>query len=596
MLNVPQMNELINSHIKRGSAKFKKWERWHSWYLSEWAVEADATDPVGEDPQSKELNLETNYPYPYIDTMISNVCPTNPMMSVSARDIDEASASSAAAREALINDTFKSDKMHAKAQDMSTFSAITGMGISKTVWHARRKRPTTTILDPKVVGFDTTVKEWEDIRYIFEAVTITESEFKARIRMEGDDPALAKYDPNVAENADYGSYPTWLQDHERGRAMNNEAARAMFKWVTVYEFYDLVDNVFYHLLKDAEEPLYKGALPNRFMRNPFAKLTFNVNLREPVGVSDVKLIEGPQERLNEIDTLELQYAKTCIPVPILDESAFDNPEDGVTQYQKASNPGHIVRWKLKGDRDIRSVVTWNTSPSMSPSHDKMRERCIYIIEFILGLPGYLRGNLAGGDSPATAFALADASLRTRNGRRIKVVEDWLSEVSLKVLAIWKEKLDPEKSIRIRTSADDSILVDRAALAFPSPQDTPEEFEDEALYNFDAVPYSPTENNRLVQLQKLQQFWPVIEKFIGKGVDPTKILRKLLDLLQIGDVKQDQPAQPPPGQPASGPGAPGQPGPQSPDTLNTGGMPTGLDVEPILPPGARALADQPNIGG
>ena len=107
------------------------------------------------------------------------------------------------------------------------------------------------------------------------------------------------------------------------------------------------------------------------------------------------------------------------------------------------------------------------------------------------------------------------------------------------------------------------------------------------YDYVAIPYSPTENHRLVQLQKIQQYMPLLLE--SPGVDKEKLIVKLLDLLQLSDVLAPaQPAQPAPA--AQLPGMPGMTGmppgmppmPQG-DTLATGALPPGSEPSPVPTP-------------
>ena len=142
---------------------------------------------------------------------------------------------------------------------------------------------------------------------------------------------------------------------------------------------------------------------------------------------------------------------------------------------------------------------------------------------------------------------------------------------------------------------------RAALAF---RDTRDANAAPLQYDYMAIPYSPTENHRLVQLQKLQQYLPMLLQ--SPAVDQEKLVIKLLDLLQMRDILAP-PAPPmppempgmPPGMPGMPPGMPGLPPEgmppemmaappviESPDTLATGALPEGTELPPIPGPGGR----------
>ena len=199
---------------------------------------------------------------------------------------------------------------------------------------------------------------------------------------------------------------------------------------------------------------------------------------------------------------------------------------------------------------------------------------------------------------ATELALVDTAARTRNGRRIKVIEDVVTVVGKKVLALWKQKLDEDQTIYVRDEVTRSATaLDRAALAFPKPGGE-DEFDDEWAYDFECAPYSPTENHRLVQLQKLQQFASVL--FGNPMLDQQALFTQLAKLLELDGIRP-QPPQAAPPQPPGAPAGPGQGAgapqgvsgmPQNP--MSGGELPTGIDTEYMLPPNTRAQAAQPKV--
>jgi hypothetical protein len=116
------------------------------------------------------------------------------------------------------------------------------------------------------------------------------------------------------------------------------------------------------------------------------------------------------------------------------------------------------------------------------------------------------------------------------------------------------------------------------------------------YDYEAVPYSPTENNRLVQLKNVSQFMEFLMQ--APQVDKERLIQKMLDLLQMGDIllsegeqqaqalKQAQ--QMPPGMPPGAPPAGGG------DTVSTGALPPG--TEPPSPVTGGELSDYPGFAG
>ena len=580
-LSSKQILGIIKTHKGKSRTERKEWDRWRSWYLSEyWGTQPE--QPMGSYPieQGEDVNFQTNYPYAYMDTMIANVCPQNPQVTVKARR--EKFRESAQFREALINDSFQRGDLHTVLWKTATNASLCGRAFTKAVWNFRRQSVELYSVDPRFIFFDMSAQKWQDIRYLVEVTVLTEAEFKSRAEKKGAEGSM--YNPKVAKKAKYGGYPTWLKDKARDATLLNEASRNVYKWVTVYEVYDFEGaGRYYHYLPDVEEPLFEGELPYRYVRNPFTMLTFNENMTDLGGLSDVKLIQSLQERLNEIDTLELWHAQSSMPVMLVNTALADNPEDIMTALRDANQPGSLVALHGKANAPMSDIVGQTPIPAISPSFSQMRDRCNQVIEFILGIPQYSRG-VVGVADVATEVALADTATRTRNGRRIKMVEDVVVELAEYIVGLYEEFLPADTELPVRLTDSQKVLeVTRESLEFA--KDRP--IHDNPLdYDYAAIPYSPTEDHKLVQLQKLQQYLPLLIE--APNVDKEKLVIKLLDLLHMRDILAP-PAPPTPQAPPAPPGvvppppgmAPGMPpgGPELPpeqpvDSVAGGGMPTG----------------------
>jgi hypothetical protein len=588
-----QIQGIIRTHKSKSKQERRDWDRWRSWYVSEyWGAQPDqpsGSSPIADDPTA-DINFETNYPYAFIDTMIANICPQNPQMTVLARQ--EKMRPAAQFREALINDVFRRNKLHSKLWKTAINTSICGRAFTKTVWNFRKGSAEIFEVDPRYVFFDMSAAKWEDIRYLVEVTVLTETEYKTRRAKKQGRGTM--YNEKVAEKATFTGFPTWLKDNANNSTMLNEASHSVYKWVTVYEVYDFQGKGrYYHFLEDVEEPLFSGELPYRYSKNPFALLAFNENMANLAGLSDIKLIQSLQERLNEIDTLELWHAHTSTPVMLVNTALVDNPEDIMTALADANQPGSMVAVQGKANAPLGDIIGQTPMPAITPSFADMRARCNQVIEFILGIPQYSRG-VVGVADVATEVALADTATRTRNGRRIKQVEDMLRDMADKIVSLYEEFLPEDSQLPIRLTDSQKVLrANRETLQFRNDRDP----EERALeYDYEAIPYSPTENHRLVQLQKLQQYMPLLLQ--SQIVDQEKLLTKLLDLLQMREVLVTQqgpdapPAMPPqqPGMPGTPPGMPQMPGMGGPlppnanlDTLNSGALPEGTEPPPVPTP-------------
>lgn len=576
-LTQKQVQGVIKTHRAKSRTERRDWDRWRAWYVAEyWGQDEDRPTGSAGVMEEEDVNFQTNYPYAYIDTMIANVCPQNPQVTVLARQKPLQPA--AQFREALIDDVFRRTQLHSTMWKTATNASLCGRGFLKTVWDFKRESAQIFDVDPRAVFFDMSAKKFSDIRYLVEVTVLTQEEFKLRSEPRGEGQP-SQYDTAVAKKAYYGGYPTWLKDYVRNNAMVNEASLEVYKWVTVYEVYDFEADKYYHVLEGVETPLFEGELPYRYIRNPFTLVTFNENMTDLGGLSDVKLIASLQERLNEIDTLELWHAHTSTPVAMVNTALVDNPEALMTALREANQPGSMISVEGKANAPLRDIIGATPVPSFSPEFREMRDRCNQVIEFILGIPQYSRG-VVGVADVATEVALADTATRTRNGRRIKMVEDALADLSESIVGLYEEFLAPDTVLPIRLTGSPEVLqVTRQTLAMRARRKDTERPLD---FDYVAIPYSPTENHRLVQLQKLQQYMPLL---LGSpAVDQGKLITKLLDLLGMRDIMAPPGQQQAPAPEEGGPPAAIGPDPveegaarMTKDNLAAGGLPPGIEL-------------------
>lgn len=583
-LNKKQIRGLIDTHKAKSHIDQRSWDQVRSWYTSNAGNQYGTDVPQGAEAvdEMQDLSFQTNYPYAFVDTMVANICPNNPEVTVNARrkHLHEP----ARYREALINDTLNRVRSHRILWRAATMASVYPRSFVKTVWNFKRRSPDFLVIDPRYVWYDMSVDRWEDIRYLIEVTVLTRQDFESRVKRSENDPNEDRvYNTKVAEKAQFGAYPEWLRDRQRDQTLMNESSKEVFEWVTVYEVYDFSgEGRYHHYLEDEDEALFSGDLPYRFVRNPFYRLIFNDNLENIGGLSDVTLIAPVLERLNELDTLMLWFAQTAIPITMLNTGLVDNPERIRTQLREATSPGSIVEVAGKSGASMADIIGHTMTPSLSPEFMASRDRCMQVIEFILGIPQYSRG-VVGVSDVATEVALADTATRTRNGRRQQQIYDLLSWQAQGIVGLYEEFLAEDEILPVRLLPNSEMIeITRASML--AREILAGRGEEPLEYDYLAVPYSPTENNRLVQLRNLSQYFQLLMQ--NPQVDQSRLIQKLCELLQMEDVLKDtaqleaeaksaeQKAQQAQAQ-AGMVGGPGN------DTIASGALPPG--TEPVMPP-------------
>ena len=529
-LDPKRLKAIIDAHITKATKEHSTWDKWRAWYRSEFWGENNSVDD--------QLLIENNYLYAFADTMVASVCPPNPQVTCTARRTDDESRIAAQYREALINDILYRTEANETLWRMATHSSIYGRSILKAVWNFTRNRPDFIVLDPRYFFFDLSVSRWEDIRYAIEVTTLTKAEFFERTSTRKKKRSRSmQYDPGVAKKAKFGSFPKWLKDSEDTSDSLNQKVREVFEWVTVYEVYDFTKKRYYHMLQGQEDPLFAGDLPYVFVDNPFTMLAFNDNLADIGGMADSQLVERQPRRLNELDTLELRHAQSSIPVTVVNEALCDNPEDFTDQVATATSPGDVVRLEGKNAAPIDEIIGMTPTSSLTPEFAQIRERIEATIQFTLGIPEYARG-VAGTSDVATELALVDAAMRTRLGRRTKLVNSVIRHMALAIIGLYEEYLDSAQEIPVRiTGRKEAMIVARKHLMVRNPR-TAEQvkvlggyIEEPLEIDYEVVPYSPTENSKSAQIKKIQQFMDLLAT--SPNIDQRKLMAHMLDLLDIG---------------------------------------------------------------
>ena len=281
----------------------------------------------------------------------------------------------------------------------------------------------------------------------------------------------------------------------------------------------------------------------------------------------------------------LWFAQTAIPITMLNTGLVDNPERIRTQLREATSPGSIVEVSGKSGASMADIIGHTQTPSLSPEFVASRDRCIQVIEFILGIPQYSRG-VVGVSDVATEVALADTATRTRNGRRQQEVYDLISWQSQGIVGLYEEFLPDDAILPVRMGGDSEVVeITRASML--AREILSSQGEEPLEYDYLAVPYSPTENNRLVQLRNLSQYFDLLAQ--SEQIDQKRLVRKLTELLQMEDILKDKQQLEQEAQAASQEAQKAQsqvqggmpPVGQTNDTMATGALPPG--TEPVMPP-------------
>ena len=484
--------------------------------------------------------VENNYFYAFADTLVAQVVPPNPKVTI--RAARKALDDQAKFREALVNKLFEKEDLSGKLWKLGTRASVWPHAFVKAVWSESRKRPIFRVVDPQHIFWDMSAEEYEDIRYICEVTVLTKAEFRRRLKKRGKRGGY--YRSDAEEDVEFGEYPSWLHPDagdENGPSAPEERdvdrVRDSYEWTVVYEFYDLRSKKFYQFADGADKPLMVSELPYKYQANPYGLLVFNDNLLDLGGISDAELTFPTIERLNEMVSLEMWHCKTSIPVPVIHEGLVDDPEAFADALESVDGPGQILSLDARPQVGIEQVMGHTPVPSLPIEWGRSSDKLERLIEFILGMPAYQRGEVGQSDV-ATELALTDTATRTRNARRQKAIYKVITWCAQATLALYQEFLPAEEQLplRLEEEANEQMLT-RELLAFG------DKAEDPWSYDYAAHPYNAAEMNSVVQLKQMEVMMPILLQGVQSGHVPMGgLIKKLLENMDMPELYQEPPPQ------------------------------------------------------
>lgn len=503
----------------------------------------------------KGLTHEMNYLFGFTDTLVANVCPPHPQVTLKPRT--RAMAEQTAHRGALSNEYMTRAKVGQHIRKATRLSCIYPRSILKVHWSSEKKRPVLRALKPHKVFFDVTADHWDDIRYVIEVKTLTRAMFESRLKRKGMRGSKGRpYRASAVDDVKYGQYPTWLIPQDKaGKGDEGNIVRNNYQWTVVYEVYDLVAKRYYHYTDGNTKALYEGPLPWTGVPNPFRLVTFHDNLEDLGGMSDGQLAYPAIARINEVSSLRLHHAKVSIPIGLLNAKLLDDPEAFQQSLNEATGPGDYAVFETQSQVRPEDIFSHTPVPSLNVDFDKILDQLVRDTEWVMAMPANQRGQASGTDV-ATDIAAMDGARKTRDGDRQEQVYDAVAWVSVSFLALFAQMIPKGFEFDTHLGGSDTTVTPQS-LGFRDEHGDPIPFDVEDVIS-KAHPFNAESLNAVAQFRKLQMLLPVLTS--SPDVDQRLLVQALLQMASLSEIlasEADAAAKqaPPPPAGGMGPGAP-----------------------------------------
>jgi hypothetical protein len=523
---------LVQFHMADNERKSEDWDHALKVYCGE------RVDGIPSDVPEDEI-IARNLAYETADAMTSTLVPRNPELKVTAKRTTLRAAANA--QEGLVREAFRQDNLEGCLRKAVTFAALHEYSIIKTVWKNNKQRASYRAIQAKNIFFDRSAERWDEIRYIGEITVRSLSEIKRRAKRKKGSPSYKK---SVVNQLIAGTHvPDWLTlKDDMDEKVRNTLLQSLEERVVVELLVfdpDGGPTKMLHLVPGVEEPLLDISLPYHHMRNPFTLVSLEVPVKGLTGVSPYSLIRALGAHLNQLESLRASTAKASIPVPIVNQAALQNPDAFFEAFRRARDPREMVEIELAQNVPLTDVLMFSQTPGTTIDYPQAIQAVQTRIDTTLGLPSYLRAGNSNADFSAE-LQLQSSQLANRAGARRKSIHDVITEVGVKTLQLFAEKVDYDDIIYVRASDGDppqEVTRDMAALNLFAK--TAGEAPLEMDYTVRVV--DEATENPVVRLQALQPLLPVLIQWAQRGLaDEAQVALSVLKWLGLERAIPDEP--------------------------------------------------------
>lgn len=492
-----------------------------------WSPDRLASEARPEEGTDAGVTHETNYLFGFSDTMVANVCPKRPSVSLKSRS--RARAGQMRKREAVINDHLRRARAGKFLRKAVNMAHIYPRSFLKAQWDSENERVRFRTLAPHKIFFDIAADDWDDIRYIIEIKPVTHQVFSSRVKRQGKRGGHYRHD--ALEDADFGTYPDWLVEERQGDQTDEaQIARSSYQWTVVYEIYDFVAKRYLHFLDGETRALYEGPLPWDNLPNPFRLITFHDNLIDLGGMSDGQLAFPGVQRLNELSSLKMWHVKTAIPIGLVNTALLDDPSAFQEALDGVDGPGQYVEFEARQNATAEQVFSHTETPQMALDFVSLQDQVRFDTEFVIAMPANSRGQ-TGATDVATELSMIDMAQKTRNGDRQEQVYDSVVWMALAGLALLSQKITDDFYMDAVIEAKEEV-IDAQGLGFVDDRGEAIPFVMEEMIT-ESHPYNAEAQNDVAQFRKLQIVIPVLAQ--NPHVDQRKFIEMLLTQLHMTDL-------------------------------------------------------------
>jgi len=439
-----KLSQLVEGHLQHyNTYERQKFDKARRYYRGDFYNTVGASE---RDAEYARMLTAHNLIFAVAETAIVNMVGNNPEVGFVPRSRDGHERADVASSFARYS--FERNKIRSVASLSLLDAVLCNRGIFKTGYSFERDEPVTRAADPASVFYDPTVRHVDDIPYWLEATVVKKAEFERRIKS-------GMY-PKVRTGPT--AYPRWMVDSGKRENMSSIDQHMFYE---VWEYYDLERGKLVHYLRKPSVVLYEEDL----IYNPYDLFFMNHSGVDCYGISEVELILGHQEKINDMLTLAITIAYKTIGRIIYDSGSI-NIDDVKTLA--LSNPGDYVGVHVKNGLMRMQGMRMQSLFAQSPQPAEPR-LALETVDKLMDMAGHTsalaqasRGAIVNART-ATEVASIEAQQTTRIGYRQANLYEALAGVAKKHLFLSQRHMSRPKFIKVGGSDQPFTEVDLSTI-------------------------------------------------------------------------------------------------------------------------------------
>jgi hypothetical protein len=441
--------------------------------------------------------------------------------------------------EDVVNYIFRQHELRRRLIRMNALTMLHGISYLKTTWNGAEGTVDFQVASRADVFLDPLADTWKDLAYIIHKTTVPASTMRKRIEsgiytLPDNTPADTFLNRILTMPSTWGVNPGTRNSPDGGlgrprrRAVLSEADEVAKhdRVGVVYELFDFIGNKYWHITGGGD-CLFVGDAPYTLLKNPFIPLSYNEPVEGIIGVADADLIEPMVDQIHYMETLQLRHTEATIPVNLMNEMAVEDPDLVTDAIANATNPGDLIKVKMSSTGQFTSLadIFYSTpQPQLTPQFQRVVERLEQQVTEVLGIAPFQRGQVGQG-TIATEFALADESVRVRQGDRLAEVGTVIEQAARNTLDLLNQFLDARKVIPIEV-AQRPVAVTRQVLPLI------DKISSRGSLVVEIIPFSPAETTRTAQHTKLLTLLPLLAQLAPEGLNVDEVAKLLVDTASL----------------------------------------------------------------